>query len=76
VDRDGSAQRLDAVGEPDEPRAAGRVGAADAVVANPQVQAAVACMDGDMGEGGVGVLGGVAERLRDDIVGGGLDRFW
>jgi hypothetical protein len=51
------------------------VPAADAVVSDRQVQAVVVCLDGEVGQGGVGVFGGVGERLGDHVVGGDLDRL-
>src|SRR6266508_1389291 len=72
-DRDAPAQRLDPVGEPDEPGAPPPGGATGAVVADRQVQAAVTRLDLDMGGRGVGVLGGVGQRLGDDVVRGDLD---
>jgi hypothetical protein len=74
VDRHRPAKRLDAVAEPHQPPAARRVGAADAIVADQHVQAVATWLDADADDGGVGVLGGVAERLGDDEVGGHLDR--
>jgi hypothetical protein len=74
-DRDRPAQRLDAVGEPDESRAASGGGTTDAVVADRQVQAAVPRLPIDVRSRRLGVLGGVGERLGDYVVRRDLDLF-
>jgi hypothetical protein len=74
-DRDRAAQRLDAVGEPDQPGSADGVGAADAVVADRQVQGAVAPLHVDLGGRRLGVLGDVGQRFGHDVVRADLDRF-
>jgi hypothetical protein len=73
------AERLDAVLDAEQAGSAGEVGSAAAVVVHPDLQ------DGDIRDGvdldpdgdgrGVGVLGGVRQRLGDDVVGRGLERF-
>src|ERR671934_1686736 len=75
VEGDRAAEGLDPVGEADEPGAAPGGGAADAVVADRQVQAAVVGPHVDVGDRRLRVLGGVGQRLGDDVVGGDLDRL-
>ena len=60
---------------PSKPRARGRVGSPDAVVANVDAKRAFACGHRDLHDRGAGVLGRVRERLRDDVVGRHLDRL-
>ena len=61
------------VGEPDEAAAVGP-GAADAVVAHPELEDAVLDAREDGGMPCTGVLDDVGQRLGDDEVGGRLDR--
>src|SRR4051794_12767044 len=74
VDR--AAQRVDAVGEPAQARAAGQVRAADAVVAHLDHGELRRAPHAHGRELGGGVLGDVGERLGDEVVGGGLDWLW
>jgi hypothetical protein len=62
----------DPVGQAAQARAVG-VGPADAVVADFDLQAAVASSGADGDRRGPGVLGRVGQRLRGDVVGGLLD---
>ena len=73
--REHATQGLDPVGESDQPGAGGGVGAPTAVVADPDVQPAVADLHIDVDRGGPSVLCGVGQRLGDGVVGGQLDRF-
>ena len=75
VDRERALERRDAVGEAAEARSARRVGAADAVVRDLDAQRALLAGDANGHDRGAGVLDHVRERLRDDVVGGGLDRL-
>jgi hypothetical protein len=68
------ADGLDAVEEPAQPRAAGRVGAAGAVVGDGDGQRVAGGRDVDLGGTGLGVLDDVRERLGHEEVGGRLDR--
>jgi hypothetical protein len=75
VDGDRAAQRLDPVGQADEPGAPADLRPAGAVVAHQQAQpvGGGACLDLD--GRGTGVLGRVGQRFGDDVVGGDLDRL-
>ena len=64
---------VDAVGEPAQAGAGGRVGTAAAVVAHRHVEAVALAVDVDVGTGRLGVPGHVGERLGGDEVRGGLD---
>lgn len=75
VERKGSTQRPYAVGEADQTRAPPQGGPAHAVVAYGQAQQVVVGPHGDAGEGGEGMLGGIGQCLRSDIVGRHLDRL-
>src|ERR1700738_2858000 len=67
VQRDAAAECLDPVGESDEAGAAGGGGAAAAVVADADVQDALAGLRLGGDDGGVGVPGGGGERRGDDV---------
>src|SRR5206468_7890708 len=69
LDGDRAAQGLDAVAQPDEPGAARRIGAADAVVADKDLQNPVGWRHLDMDGRRLRVLCRVGERLCDDVVG-------
>ena len=69
VDLEPAVERRDAVGEPAQARAGVGVGAADAVVADLDLDPAVAAVDADLGARRVGVAGDVGQRLGDDEVG-------
>jgi hypothetical protein len=75
VDRDGPPEGLDPVGEPDEAGTPPGRSATDAVVTDRQLEAVVAGLDPDVDDRRVGVLGGVGQRLGDDVVGRHLDRL-
>ncbi|HYZ53482.1 MAG TPA: hypothetical protein VE733_08280 [Streptosporangiaceae bacterium] len=75
MQRDLAAECLDAVLEPDQAGAVAEAGAAAPVVADADVQEAVAGGHLDIGDGGVPVLGRVGQRLGDRVVGGELDRL-
>jgi hypothetical protein len=70
-----AAERLGAVSEPDEACAVGEVGAAEPVVADAHAQGVLVCGDLNVDGGGVRVLGGIGQRLRDHVVGGDLGLF-
>ena len=70
----GAAYRLDPVAQADQARAAGGVGAADAVVADLHGQRAVGPFDEDVQRGGRRVLGGVGEGLGGHVIRGGFAR--
>ena len=74
MDRQLPTERADAVGEALEPGALGRLGAADAVVADLDEQVPALLEHGDAGALGVRVLRDVGQRLGDDVVRGDLDR--
>ena len=59
--------------EPDQAGSAGGVGAAAAVVAHRDSQQAIVGVNVDVCGGGVGVFGGVCQRLGHQVVGGNLD---
>ena len=69
-----AVERGQPVGEAAQAGAAGRVGAADAVVADLDGDAAVQAPDGDRGVRRLRVLGDVGQRLGDHEVGRALDR--
>ena len=70
-----SAERLDAVGEPAKSGAAGQVRAAASVVADLDHDRLGRRRQLDAPFGRAGVLRGVGEALRDDVVEGRFDRF-
>ena len=67
--------KYDAIGESDEAGLACRIGAAHSVVSHRDAQVAVDDLRLDLDQRRVGVLGRVRQRLRDDVVGRGLDWF-
>ena len=69
------AERLDAVGEAAQARAALGVGAADPVVDDLDDDLAVAAVTSTLAERGLRVLADVREALGDDVVGGHLERL-
>ena len=69
-----AVQRLDASREPAQARAAGRIGAADAVVGDVTVAAPFERATLTRRAGRVRVLGDVRDRLGDDVVRRRLDR--
>jgi len=69
------AQRLDAVFQPEQPRAACGGGTTDAVVPHPYPQCAAAGFHDHLDHRGTRVLGRVGKHLRDHVVGGYLDRL-
>jgi 4-amino-4-deoxy-L-arabinose transferase-like glycosyltransferase len=75
ADRDRPAQRLDPVGEPDQPRAASRVGTADPVITDRQVQSAVPHPRIDPHHRRPGVLGSIGEGFGHHVVRRHLDRL-
>jgi hypothetical protein len=76
VQREAAAEGLDAVGEADEAGVACEVGAAAAVVADADSQYTGVGVGGHLVvDDGGGVLGRVGQRLRDDVVGGELNRL-
>jgi hypothetical protein len=66
----GAAYGLDPVAQADQARAAGGVGAADAIIADLDGQRAVGPFDEDVHRGGCRVLGGVCEGLGGDVIRG------
>jgi hypothetical protein len=64
----GAAYGLDPVAQADQARAAGGVGAADAIVADLDGQRAVGPFDEDVHRGCRRVLGGVGEGLGGDVI--------
>jgi hypothetical protein len=58
-----AAERVDSVAEADESGPLGGVGAADPVVADRQLHVPVVCVELDVDDGCVRVLGGVGQRL-------------
>jgi hypothetical protein len=70
VDGDRAAQRLDPVGQADEPGAPADLRPAGAVVADQQAQLVGGGAGLDLDGRGTGVLGRVGQRLGDDVVGG------
>ena len=75
VDDQPAVERRDPVFEAAQPGPVIGVGAADAVVADLDLDRAVAPRDADRGAVGVGVAGDVGQRLGDHEVGRRLDRF-
>ena len=75
MQRELAAECLGPVLEPDQAGAVAEAGAAAAVVADADVQDALAGGHLDIGDGGVRVLGGVGQCLGDRVVGGELDRL-
>jgi hypothetical protein len=75
VEGEDAAQSSYPVGEANQARAVPQCGASDTVIVNGQVQDVAAGPRSDVGVGRVGVLGGVGQRLRDDVVGRHLDRL-
>src|SRR3954463_2979979 len=73
VDLEPTIERLDAIIEPDQPRAPFEPGATGAVVSDFDSQHAVVHLGPDLDPLGPGVLDGVRERFADDEVGGRLD---
>jgi hypothetical protein len=72
VQRHGAADGLDSVAQAGQARAAGGVGAADAVIADLDGQHRAGPFDEDVHRGGRRVLGGVGEGLGGDVVRGRL----
>src|SRR5438132_12091829 len=72
LDDEAPVQRLDAVGEPAQARAAARVGAADAVVGDADAGDAVPALDADADGRGLRVLDDVRHPLGDHVVRGRL----
>ena len=70
-----AAQRLDPVLQPGQPRAPSRVGAAGTVVTHAHPQRAAGGFRIHLDNRSAGVLRRVGEHLRDDVVGGHLDRL-
>ena len=70
-----AAEGLDAVDEPAEPAAAAQVGAAAPVVSDLDHHRLGRRRQFDASFGRSGVLRGVGEALRDDVVEGRFDRF-
>src|SRR5271166_4114277 len=68
-----SAGRLDSVFEADESRAALRIGAANAIVADSQPHVSVGHGDGNVHGGSFRMLGRVRQSLGYDVVHGHLD---
>ena len=60
---DRSRERVNAVGEADEPGTAARIGPSATVVADREHEDSVARRDGDMHRGGLRVLRGIRERF-------------
>ena len=75
MDGEAPVEGADAVGETAQAAAGLEVGAAAAVVADFDDEAAVLGLDGDVGGVCVGVFGDVGQGFGDDEVGGALDRF-
>jgi hypothetical protein len=75
------AEGFHPVFKPDQPGSIGGVGAAATVVAYRDSQHTIAGVGGvgvdlDVDGAGVGVFGGVGQRLGQQVVGGGLDVLW
>ncbi len=70
-----AAEGLDTVDEPAEPAATAQVGAAAPVVPDLDHHRLGRCRQFDASFGRSGVLRGVREALRDDVVQGRFDRF-
>ena len=76
LDAQAAVERLDAVGEAAQARAARGIGAADAVVGDHDAaRGARTSVHADGRALGLGVLGDVRDRLGDDVVDGRLDRL-
>src|SRR3954452_4649637 len=75
ADPDRAAQSLDAVGETNQAGSARRIAPADAVVANRQQQAAVACRERNLDVRCLRVLRRVGQGLGCDVVRRDLDRL-
>jgi hypothetical protein len=73
LDADRAADRLDPVDQSGEPRTARRHYATPSVVADAQLEPALALPGADLRPRCLGVLGGVGQCLRGDVVGGHLD---
>src|SRR5215210_5323065 len=73
ADAEGAARRLGTVAETDQARARRLVGPAAAVVGYLEPDPAGLAADPHAGRLRLGVPGDVGERLREDVVGGGLD---
>jgi hypothetical protein len=69
----GAAERLDAVFQPDEPGAPGRVGTTGPVIADAEPERTLDRLRVDVDDRSLRVLGRIGERLRDYVVGGDLD---
>ena len=72
-DLDGAAEGLDAVAETDESRPLSGVGSPDPVIADREQDDPFLSRDLDVHDRRFRVLGGVRQRLRDEVVGGHLD---
>jgi RsiW-degrading membrane proteinase PrsW (M82 family) len=72
-DIDRPAERLDAIAEADEAGALAGISASNAVVTNADLDDRVGRVDLDVDGRRVGVLGGVRDRLGNEVVGGHLD---
>src|SRR5262249_36077544 len=73
-DRDRPAERIDPILEPDQSGPAGWVGAADAVVRDLELDPGAAPAAPRRDRRCLRVLDGVRDRLRCDVVNGGLER--
>jgi hypothetical protein len=69
-DRDGTAEGLDTIFQPDQARAPDRVGSPGPVVANAEAKDPVGRLGVDLYHRGIRVLGGIGEGLGDDVVRG------
>jgi hypothetical protein len=70
-----TAERFDAVVEPDEPGAFARIGSADAVVLNRQAQIVSFDFCADVHSGGVRILRCIGQCFGHHVIGGDLNRF-
>ena len=68
-------ERVNAVGEADQPGTAAGIGPAAAVVTDREPDDPVTCVDGDVRNGRVRVLRGIRERLGDDVIDGDFHRL-
>ena len=75
VEREPPAEGLGPVDKADQSRAAGERRAAYAVVRVRGPDCRVVSLDGQRDLGGLGVLGRVGERFRDNVIDGDLDRL-
>jgi hypothetical protein len=73
LQRNGAADRLDTILEPDESRTTGRVGSAHAIVSDRETKHAVLLLGANVCDRRMGVLRRIRERLRDDVVRGHFD---